>query len=243
MEKIKTIYKSLEGPLTLMILPMIALMVPEFIEDVPSFVTSSIYCLAVVITIIYVGMKYKKKIEKPQMLINKCAIFKIFIIGALTAVLLNILLYYLAAILNFSTAATTDKFKIDIIMLITFIIIQPIAEELCFRGLMRKELENGFNKKLVIIMVTSVFASGHFSSIANIIYALILGYAMIKIYYRYNSLIFPITFHIAANGFSNLLDLIPTLNYDNAYYYLPIAFVASIIVIVLAKQEFRKENK
>ncbi|MCD8125370.1 MAG: CPBP family intramembrane metalloprotease [Lachnospiraceae bacterium] len=77
-------------------------------------------------------------------------------------------------------------------------ILSPIVEEILFRGLCMKRLQNGVGSTASIFLAAAFFALYH-GNILQMIYAFILGLIFGYVYEKYHSLAAPILAHCGAN--------------------------------------------
>ncbi|MCD8330830.1 MAG: CPBP family intramembrane metalloprotease [Lachnospiraceae bacterium] len=90
-------------------------------------------------------------------------------------------------------------------------ILSPIVEEVLFRGLCMKRLQNGVGSTASIFLAAAFFALYH-GNVLQMIYAFILGLIFGYVYERFHSLAAPILAHCGANIISvlgsetNLID-------------------------------------
>lgn len=87
-------------------------------------------------------------------------------------------------------------------------IVGPIAEELCFRGLLYTRLRSGMPKLVAALVSALVFGIVHGTAIW-FCYSFLLGLVMVWLFQRFESLWASIVFHIAFNGINFLLVLVP----------------------------------
>ena len=94
----------------------------------------------------------------------------------------------------FTEADSTIKF-------LGAVVLAPILEEILFRGLIAKALNRNLHPWLAIILSSLVFGAVH-GTIIGFIYASIIGAFMCWIYFKTNSLLSSILFHIGFNAIS-----------------------------------------
>lgn len=83
-------------------------------------------------------------------------------------------------------------------------IIAPIAEELIFRGLAYKRLEQYSNWKVAMV-VSSLFFGLYHMNLVQFLYATAMGLLMAYVYHKFHTIWAPIVFHCVANIISVLL--------------------------------------
>lgn len=85
-----------------------------------------------------------------------------------------------------------------VLLMLSLIILDPIAEEIIFRGYMLNRLLPPLGEKVAVIIVTAVFALCHLSPFW-ILYGIALGYVLAKISIRHDNIIYSIAIHIGFN--------------------------------------------
>lgn len=88
-----------------------------------------------------------------------------------------------------------------IVELLSIVVLGPVVEELCFRGLIYRRMRERCPVKLSMFFSALIFALFH-GNLVQGIYAFILGMFMAFVYERFKNVIAPILFHVGANLFS-----------------------------------------
>ena len=92
------------------------------------------------------------------------------------------------------------------------VVIAPLCEELLFRGLIYKRMQEYMTPS--VAMVLSALAFGFFhGNMTQMVYAAILGFLMAYVYEKYHNLLAPILFHAVANLFSVIVTETNFLNF------------------------------
>ena len=86
-----------------------------------------------------------------------------------------------------------------VVTLIYGIILGPILEELCFRGVMYSLLEKSGVKVFWVILIQSLFFGAIHLVLVQVIYAAILGMFLGYLRYRYRSITITVLMHILFN--------------------------------------------
>lgn len=107
-------------------------------------------------------------------------------------------------------AIVTDNFWLT---LFTTALLVPITEELIFRGMAFNVLRRGMAISLAVIFQTLIFAGAHMLPL-QIAYVMPTSLVLALVYVWCDSIIAPITLHIAYNGLSAILSLLPVSDGD-----------------------------
>ncbi|MCL2044963.1 MAG: CPBP family intramembrane metalloprotease [Oscillospiraceae bacterium] len=127
---------------------------------------------------------------------------------------ISLLLNIAMTMLRLNEHSSYDAFreligKMTIIELfIVTVIVAPIVEELCFRGIIFNRLLSWTKPWIAIIYQAAVFGIIHLNLVQGI-YAFLLGFAIGLLYYRFRKLWFCILAHIAANFLAVVMRIIP----------------------------------
>lgn len=104
-----------------------------------------------------------------------------------------------------SIMATYDSFTLDpyntydvVLVLISLTILDPIAEEIVFRGYMLNRLLPPLGEKAAIWIVTIIFALCHLS-LFWIVYGVALGWILAKVSIRHDNIAYSIAIHVGFN--------------------------------------------
>jgi membrane protease YdiL (CAAX protease family) len=121
-------------------------------------------------------------------------------------------------------------------------ILAPIAEELCFRGLMYNRLKGG-KMPVIWAMILSSLAFGiiHFNILQSM-YAFAFGMVIVFVYEKYKSIFAPILIHIAVNTFSVLLmEVTITPIAETVMFAASILFAVCYAVIAITSRKRAEE--
>lgn len=153
-----------------------------------------------------------------------------------------------------SIMATYDSYTLDpyntydvLLVLISLTILDPIAEEIVFRGYMLNRLLPQLGEKLAIWIVTIIFALCHLS-IFWIIYGVALGFILAKISIRHDNIAYSIAIHIGFNLptlFNYLISNNKVLNdllFGNKLLIAIYAIVFGVVAYILAIYYNKLEN-
>lgn len=106
--------------------------------------------------------------------------------------------------------------------------IGPIAEEFCFRGLLYTRLRCVMPKIIAALVSALIFGVVHGTAIW-FFYAFLLGFVMVWLFQRFESLWASILFHISFNGINFLLVLLPQSIYVPLCVICCVGFVACMV--------------
>lgn len=173
---------------------------------------------------IKIHSKYKQKTEKLKII----SIIKIIILGMSVAILLNLIIFNLNKLIEF-----TNRYNQKEIVWFTILsigIIGPILEEYLFRGILYNKLKEFNNQKKSMILTGIIFALIHLE-FSQIIYAFILNFLMIFIYEKFKTIKAPIILHISLN-LSTLL-LLSSLIQLNILASILVIFICCSFILLL----------
>lgn len=121
-----------------------------------------------------------------------------------------------------------------IIQLLTIVIIIPIVEELCFRGITFSRLNRRLCAPLAIIIQGIIFGAAHMNLFQGI-YAGLLGIILGFLYFKYRNLTLVIILHIAFNFLNGIIYQIMNMKYiaQNKYIVLSIFILLTLTFSVL----------
>lgn len=117
-------------------------------------------------------------------------------------------------------------------------ILQPISEEMIFRGVIYNRLKNLVNIKLAIILQGLIFGLVHMNFLQGI-YALLISILFAYVYERSGNLIYPILCHMAFN-FGNTLFTFKGFNY--IYNNEVILVILGVVIGIVSFKLFLKEK-
>lgn len=118
-----------------------------------------------------------------------------------------------------------------VIQIISVSIIIPITEELVYRGLVCERIKRLLGDKWAILLSAGLFALFHFNLLQGI-YAFLIGLVLGYIYLKYNSILYCILLHGAANLTAVLVNYFNFSNYINRHIFLYL--IVMIIELVIA---------
>lgn len=118
----------------------------------------------------------------------------------------------------------------------------PILEETVFRGLIGDRLSRALPKWLALPFAAAVFALMH-GNILWIAYAFVSGLILMSIYYRFNSILPCISFHLAFNASNYLWERLLNLPDDASGYTVSLAIgmiisLSALVLLLLKKKRF-----
>ena len=108
----------------------------------------------------------------------------------------------------YEASAELVPMDFSVISILSTAIVGPIAEELCFRGLMYTRLKSAMPAVLAALLSAAVFGAVHGAWIW-FVYAFPLGLVMVWVFHRFRSLWASILLHIAFNLVNFLLLPVP----------------------------------
>ena len=123
-------------------------------------------------------------------------------------------------------------------------IIIPIQEELMYRGLIYKNIEQRYNHIKAAVISSTVFAVMHMN-LSQGIYAFLMGLVMAFIYQKTKNIYACITFHCSANIFAVFISTNTVKGFlmENAYVIpavLLCMLASSYVVILYLHKEYRR---
>lgn len=134
-----------------------------------------------------------------------------------------------------------------ILALVSLIILDPIAEEIVFRGYMMNRLLPRYGEKATIWIVTIVFALCHISPLW-IVYGLAFGLVLAKISIRHDNILYSIALHIGFNlpTLPNYLiqqnDTLNNVIYANKFLILIYGIISASVAWFIFKYYKKLEN-
>ena len=123
-------------------------------------------------------------------------------------------------------------------------IIIPIQEELMYRGLIYKNIEQRYNHIKAAVISSTVFAVMHMN-LSQGIYAFLMGFVLAFIYQKTKNIYACITFHCSANIFAVFISTNTVKGFlmENAYVIpavLLCMLASSYVVILYLHKEYRR---
>jgi membrane protease YdiL (CAAX protease family) len=168
------------------------------------------------------------------------------ILTIIISIALNIVVVMLLVLSNTSGIENNDGTSSNnfFALLLYVGILGPIAEELCFRGIVLNRLADC--RIWVAILIQAVlFSLLHIGSV-QMLYSLFVGAFFGFIYARFRTLLLPIIAHIAYNSINIILSKIfEVLNaeYEPLTMLIPAAAVVAITMVLLLRQNFAEKQK
>jgi len=107
--------------------------------------------------------------------------------------------------------------------IISTVLLGPIIEELLFRGVIYNNLKLKYSIKKSMIITTILFSLSHFTLI-QIIYTLIFGMFLNKVYEKYQNIKYVIILHMVSNLVTTLISLFIIKDY----------FIVNIILLIVS---------
>lgn len=123
-------------------------------------------------------------------------------------------------------------------LLMSIVILGPLAEELLFRGVVINEFRLSTNKRKAIVISAILFGIFHMDLI-QMTYTILMGLFLGYIYIRYKSFVMAVGFHIL----NNFLETLPPsleVNENVAFYLYMTYFICIIPGIVILIRELKK---
>jgi len=185
-----------------------------------NFLNDNKIILVLLLGLIFIPLylyKYKKfDIKEKSFDITKLIIFVVFL-----SVGYNILAYYLDKyVLLSGLYSNTSNILVGII---STVLLGPIIEELLFRGVIYNNLKLKYSIKKSMIITTILFSLSHFTLI-QIIYTLIFGMFLNKVYEKYQNIKYVIILHMVSNLVTTLISLFIIKDY----------FIVNIILLIVS---------
>lgn len=117
----------------------------------------------------------------------------------------------------------------------------PILEETVFRGLIGDRLSRALPKWLALPFAAALFALMH-GNILWISYAFISGLILMSIYYRFDSILPCVSFHLAFNASNYLWERLLSLPDGASGYAVSLAIGTSIVLLSLLSLFLKKKR-
>jgi len=190
---------------------------PNLLGD---FINDSRIYLVLIIALIFIPL-YLIKYNKFKIEPKKTNIIKLVLIVIFLSVGYNILAYYLDKYVLLSGLYNNNSNLL--IGIISTVLIGPIIEELLFRGMIYNELKLKYDIKKSMIITTLLFAISHFT-IIQIIYTIIFGYFLNKVYEKYQNIKYVIILHMISNLVTTFISLFIIKDY----------IVANILLLIIS---------
>lgn len=210
-------YKKIVYILVFLISMILMFIVPIFIDNKIVDIVTEILILLMVIILFRKDLKRDFKYFKEYFREYNSYIWKMFGISLSVLIVLSISIRLYTGI---NTATNQSNlleafYKMPIYIALLACIYAPLTEELLFRGIFRKVINN---KYIFIILSGVVFGALHvvddFKSIQELLYILVyssLGIFLSSVYYKTNNLCTNIYFHFIQNSLAILAMIIVSL--------------------------------
>ncbi len=125
-------------------------------------------------------------------------------------------------------------------VIIISIVLAPIIEELLFRGMILKKLNNHINTKLAIVIQAMLFSLIHFN-ISQLVPTLLLGIFLGICYIKFDNIIAPIIVHLVFNSIGITIMVIPE-SLQIYFSYVIIASAFASVILSMKRLESVKAN-
>lgn len=119
-----------------------------------------------------------------------------------------------------------------IIELLSVVILGPVVEELCFRGLVYRRMRERASVKFSMFFSALIFAVFH-GNIVQGVYAFMLGLLMAYVYEKFKNIVAPILFHVGANLFSVIVTETGVLDFVEESDKAAIIYIAAGAILTL----------
>ncbi len=130
-----------------------------------------------------------------------------------------------------------NQFRVPFALgLIVFGLISPLAEEVLFRGIIFNRMKKYYPILPAFLLSSLLFAIFH-QNIVQGTYAMIMGFLMAFVYYRFKAFLAPVLFHSVAN------ISVFTLAYSETPYWTAVRLDISIVLLVVSVVLFLIINK
>ncbi|MCM1371048.1 MAG: CPBP family intramembrane metalloprotease [Clostridium sp.] len=183
--------------------------------------------------LIFILKKYKTKFNFK---LNK-NIIPTVLAGLSLSIFLNLLIMNINNTFGIENGIFNNKYLVSTI--ISSVLLGPIIEELLFRGVMFNKLKTFNNLKPSMLITTFIFAFFH-DTLTQMVFAFIVGYICVKLYNNYDTLLFPIIFHMGCNIIMPLFNNI--LLSLNMVYTIIVLISSLIIFIICYKNMYKKQD-
>lgn len=157
-------------------------------------------------------MMLRRMFRRKEKLPEWSVIFRFAVYPFLLGVVINVLISSLMVIIGIYNMFSNDTQNqllrgAMVFQILGPGIVNPIAEELVFRGLTYSRMKQLMPRMSAVFLNGFLFAAYHGNPI-QMIYALPMGLILIWLYEKENSIILPIMFHIGANMTTILLSAV-----------------------------------
>lgn len=118
--------------------------------------------------------------------------------------------------------------------IVSAVIAAPILEELFFRGMIYKRLQDMINVKAAVIVSALFFGAFH-GNLVQFVYAFIIGLMLAYVYEKFKTIWAPVIFHIGANLISVLITEFMPQSMNDAAVILGAMLISMVLTFVLLK--------
>lgn len=118
--------------------------------------------------------------------------------------------------------------------IVSAVIAAPILEELFFRGMIYKRLQDMINVKAAVIVSALFFGAFH-GNLVQFVYAFIIGLMLASVYEKFKTIWAPVIFHIGANLISVLITEFMPQSMNDAAVILGAMLISMVLTFVLLK--------
>lgn len=119
-------------------------------------------------------------------------------------------------------------------MIVMAVVMAPIFEEIVFRGIIQKGLQNGGLSPITSIWISAIFFGIIHGNPWQFVGAVLLGYVLGLVYYRTKSLLMPILLHAFNNALSSILIMYSGTESFSQFFGIPSYALLGIGVVLFA---------
>ncbi|MHA6728316.1 lysostaphin resistance A-like protein [Chryseobacterium sp. A301] len=119
-------------------------------------------------------------------------------------------------------------------MILMAVVMAPIFEEIVFRGIIQKGLQNGGLGPITSIWISAIFFGIIHGNPWQFVGAVLLGYVLGLVYYRTKSLLMPILLHAFNNALSSILIMYSGTESFSQFFGIPSIALLGIGVVIFA---------
>ena len=210
--------------------------------ELQNFINNNLIIITAITFIIFCFIFYKIYSKYKEDYSNRLNLKQIIILAVL-GILLNLSYNLIIGGMNYAFHFTNnyDNFNINII---TYIIctgmLGPILEEFLFRGIVFNKLKK-FNKQMKSILLATIIFTIFHNNIIQMLYAFCLGFILIYVYEKYNTIKAPMIVHI----FSNIMNIFTCMIIMKQNYLLNfiLLMVSLGILFLINSKMIRKDLK
>lgn len=199
----------------------------QFLNKNQIFVT-----LALSIIFVPLLINLYKKLNKKE---NEVKYLFLIISGIILSLIYNVFAFYMNDFFHISNLYSNSP-KI-LTTLIATGILGPIIEELMFRGIIYNNLKEKYSNMKSILITTIIFSLMH-PNVLQMLFALAIGFILIYVYEKYQSIKAPITLHMASNITTTLF--MPILIQNNFIINYLVFIISLSILFIIYRKEVRK---